>query len=77
MQIDEKKLLQQRWAMLTNPFALKIPPICKHTEIEISDHLKLIDMVCDGRRFTDSEMEQCEQRFRRFCRTQWLNQSRN
>lgn len=80
MQLNSN-ILEQRWAMLTNPFALAVPPMCKVTELEIIEHSFLLDVVegeiTEVQRLTKSQMKQCRERFRRFCRTQWNLRSRN
>jgi len=68
--------LEQRWAMLTNSFTLPVPPMCKVTELEIIEHLLLVNTL-SGRQLSHSQMKQCRKRFRRFCETQWLNRNRN
>jgi len=73
----QNEILEQRWAMLTNPFAMPVPLICKVTEGEIIEHSFLLDAITKGQQLNDSQMKQCRVRFRRFCETQWLNRNRN
>lgn len=75
MQLNSNTL-EQRWAMLTNSFALLVPLICKVTELEIIEHLILVDTL-SGRPLNHSQMKQCRKRFRQFCETQWLWRNRN
>lgn len=70
-------LKNQRWAMLTNPYLDVVPPLSAVTEMELIEHSMLIDLVCDGRAFTSSQMQECRDRLRRFCWVQWLNRGRN
>ena len=70
-------ILEQRWAMMTNPFAMLVPPLCKATDLEIMEHLIWLDAICDGRRLTESEIKESRERFERFCRTQWENRNIN
>ena len=59
---NQTNLLQQRWAMLTNPFSLRVRPMCKLTNEEIFEHLKLIDLL-PGRRFSAKNIKRCCYRF--------------
>ena len=67
----ENEILQQRWAMMTNPCAMPVPPMCKATEEEIQQHLLWLDVLPTetGRQLSRVEMMECRERFKRFCVT--------
>lgn len=73
----QSEIKQQRWAMMTNPCAMKVPPMCRVTEQEITEHLFWMDAVTTGLQLSKAEMDQCRERFRRFCATQWENRNNN
>jgi len=76
----QNEILEQRWGMLTNSFALPVPPICKVTEREIMEHSQFIDLVRaaeDEPQLSNSRQLELMKRFRRFCETQWLWRDRN
>ena len=63
--------------MLTNPCAMVVPPMCRVTEEEIQQHLFWLDVVTPERQLSKAEMDQCRERFRRLCVTQWENRNVN
>jgi len=69
----QSEIMQQRWAMMTNPCTMKVPPMCKATELEITEHLFWLDAVTSGQQMSKIEMDKCRERFARFCETQWEN----
>jgi len=76
-QIHKNNLLQQRWYMLTNPHEKTIPSFCEVAEQEITEHLFCMDAITPGRQLSKAEMDQCRERFRRFCQTQYENRNIN
>lgn len=79
MQLNEQ-IKQQRWSMLTNPYALPVPPMCKVTAREVMEHMQLIDLttaINGGKQASDSDMHKMLERFQRFCDAQWLHRRRN
>ena len=68
----QNEILQLRWAMLTNPFALPVPPLCEHIEIEVIDHLMLVEALNESTQYTREQMKKYRARFKRFCTTQWI-----
>jgi hypothetical protein len=79
MQLNEQ-VKQQRWAMLTNPYTLPVPPMCKATFREVAEHMQMIDLttaINGGKQASDSDMRKMLERFQRFCDAQWLNRSRD
>lgn len=62
-----------RWEMQTNPHVGPVPPMSPVTELELMEHSMVIDTICDGKRFSADEMQECRDRLRRFCWIQWLN----
>ncbi len=73
----ENEIKQQRWSMMTNPYSLKVEPMCRVTEEEIQEHCFLLDATTSGQQMSKLEMDLCRQRFRRFCSTQWENKNIN
>jgi len=73
----QNEILQLRWAMLTNPFAMPVPPMCRHTEIEIIEHGFLLDEITTGKQLSKAELDKHRARFRRFCKIQWYCRDRN
>jgi hypothetical protein len=73
----QSELKQQRWGMMTNPFVMKVPLICKATELEIIEHLLLVNNLPMefSQQFSKKEIDQCRARFWQFCRTQWDNRN--
>ena len=61
--------------MMTNPHFAVVPPMTCLSEIDLINHLIYLDAVCDGKRFTNEEMEQCHSRFKRFAKDQWENRA--
>lgn len=57
---NRTNLLQQRWMMRTNPFAMKVPPMCRLTTLDILQHLRLIKPLPE---LGDEEVGQCLLRF--------------
>jgi len=70
-----KSNIFHRWEMLTNPHFSEVPEMTKLDFTEVVDHTMLIDLVNDGRPFTDDEIEQCRQRVMRFCQDQHKNRN--
>jgi len=76
------ELLQQRWAMLTNPHAgpAKSMTMTRLSEVEVMEHSMMMDLVCAQfglEHLTDEEIDQARTRFISFCQAQHTNKNRN
>ncbi len=72
---DVEILKQQRWGMLTNPYCPPVKKMTKLNELEVVDHLILIDILNDGPPFANAEMKKCRERFVEFCKDQYKNRN--
>lgn len=74
--MNEIELLrQQRWGMLSNPCYPPVGKMTKLNELELVNHLILIDVLRDGPPFVNAEMKKCRRRFVEFCKDQYKNRN--
>ena len=57
---NQTNLLQQRWGMLTNPFALRVEPISRLTALDALQHLRLLEPLPE---LGEYEVRRCLRRF--------------